>query len=296
MAEEGATSHFDNASYIQKLEDVLTQVVNECVDEQPAQPFEFIADRLRNQDAGGADDSSGQRLPHPSGASLDLSAETLRADEWSLLSWCEAAGVHRVLFSALRRAVVAQNGGRYSSEAALAFVQGLQSREAVAAVLSSAPILDTLVDLMWEGAQKLRAAPAATGSQLNDKFSADGSGFTLKYGDLSTFFGGLEGKIGAPNPKSALVSARTVCCHPATTRQTTRQTTRVRSPLLSLGRSLRGDGARAHQSRRLARTVYDGKLWRQHDAADRVELRRSPRGDPGGRLAGGDGPPRLRPR
>merc|ERR1712176_1735329 len=41
----------------------------------------------------------------------------------------------------------------------------------------------------------------ATGTELHQKFMADGEAFTLKYNGLNTFFGGLEAKIGPPNPK-----------------------------------------------------------------------------------------------
>lgn len=196
------------------------------------------------------------------GARLDLSAaEEAAADDWSLLSWAETAGAHRVLFAALRRAVEAQHGGRYTSEAALAFVRGFKTREAVAAVVNSVQVLDAMVDVTWEAAQKLNAATAATGSKLNDKFAADGGGFNLKYGNLSTFYGGLEGKIGAPSPKSE-------CSKPARARAGTR----ALKPLLPLSatlgsrRSPGGDGARAHQVGRLARRVHDGQLRCVHDA------------------------------
>ena len=55
---------------------------------------------------------------------------------------------------------------------------------------------------MWAGALSLATAGgAATGQELHDKFVQDGGAFTMSYGGLDTFFGGLEGLIGAPNPK-----------------------------------------------------------------------------------------------
>ena len=135
-------------------------------------------------------------------------AETVGPDEWSLLSWVESAGTHRAVFAALRRAVIAQQG-TYSSQIALAFVRGLVSREAVATALLpdasttgvrvTGTVLEAIIDSIWEAAQRLADAAAATGSQLNDKFAS--AGFTLQYGDLNTFFGGLEGKIGPPSIK-----------------------------------------------------------------------------------------------
>ena len=40
-----------------------------------------------------------------------------------------------------------------------------------------------------------------TAVELHDKFRQTGEGFTLTYGGLSTFFGGLERLVGAPDPK-----------------------------------------------------------------------------------------------
>lgn len=48
------------------------------------------------------------------------------------------------------------------------------------------------------GVEALREQTAATGTELNHKFQTDGVGFEMDFGSLDTFFGGLEGLIGAP--------------------------------------------------------------------------------------------------
>ena len=53
---------------------------------------------------------------------------------------------------------------------------------------------------MWPGVQQLATAGAATASELHDKFVQQGEGLDLGFGDIDTFFGGLEGIVGAPNP------------------------------------------------------------------------------------------------
>ena len=52
--------------------------------------------------------------------------------------------------------------------------------------------------------ERLARARAATGAELHSKFLQDGNfDFELVYGDLSTFFGGLEAKVGPPDPNVA---------------------------------------------------------------------------------------------
>ena len=57
-------------------------------------------------------------------------------------------------------------------------------------------LLERLADCVWGGCRKLCAAGAATGLELHEKFVQEGGAFTMSYGGLDTFFGGLEGLIG----------------------------------------------------------------------------------------------------
>ena len=58
----------------------------------------------------------------------------------------------------------------------------------------------TVDDVLWTGAEKLKAAQATTGAALNKKFAEDGDAFKgeMGYGGTAEFFDGLEGLIGAP--------------------------------------------------------------------------------------------------
>ena len=67
------------------------------------------------------------------------------------------------------------------------------------ALLQNGGALEAVTDAAWTGIEKLVEAKAATGLELQGKFLADGAG-TLSYSGLSTFYGGLEAKIGAPDP------------------------------------------------------------------------------------------------
>ena len=71
---------------------------------------------------------------------------------------------------------------------------------AVRKLLDSNGLLDRLAKLIYDGAVELDAGSAASAEELQGKFLADGAG-VLSYAGLDTFFGGLEGQVGAPNPK-----------------------------------------------------------------------------------------------
>ena len=57
-------------------------------------------------------------------------------------------------------------------------------------------MLAEMTDEVWAGACNLVESKAATSMELHDRFVSDGGAFTLSYGGLSTFFSGLEGRIG----------------------------------------------------------------------------------------------------
>ena len=58
-------------------------------------------------------------------------------------------------------------------------------------------VLDGIAELVSEAAANMSSA-ASSALELSNKFAE--STFTLSYGGLETFYEGLEGRIGAPNP------------------------------------------------------------------------------------------------
>ena len=60
--------------------------------------------------------------------------------------------------------------------------------------------------MVYPQLQRLATAEQTSGADVraaHDKFVQEGKAFQLKYQDISTFFGGLEAKIGPPKPKVA---------------------------------------------------------------------------------------------
>jgi ADP-ribose pyrophosphatase len=116
---------------------------------------------------------------------------------WDLAKWCNSLQVHEVLAKALREVMP-------PGQPELEYVRNFESREQVSAELSSAEfqrsLLEGVVDQFWDKAKALREEAQPTGAALQAKYVLDGVD-ALEYQSLSSFYGGLEPKIGAPSPK-----------------------------------------------------------------------------------------------
>jgi ADP-ribose pyrophosphatase len=121
-------------------------------------------------------------------------------DSWTASGWLAALGVADPVANALL-------GGAQPFDELHAFralASATTSEAALAERLRSGGVVEALAKAVLPALQKLVTAPAATGEELDaqhGKFAQEGKAFTMTYGDLSTFFGGLEKKIGPPNPK-----------------------------------------------------------------------------------------------
>ena len=119
------------------------------------------------------------------------------SDQWNLVSWLAGAGLHRVVAGAIQRAVH-QPGLGNSPEDTLRFVRGLKDRSELAKLIHEEETLETLIDLVWGEVATLQRTGAATSSEMKSKFAGS---IELSYDGLDSFFGGLEGVVGPPNPK-----------------------------------------------------------------------------------------------
>jgi hypothetical protein len=120
-------------------------------------------------------------------------------DTWTAAAWLSSKSLGVAKYAA--RALL---GGACPIDE-LAAVRALgaatASEAALAERLRAGGLVEALAAAILPELQKLVAAGAVTGVELHGKFVQEGKAFTMQYGDLSTFFGGLEAKIGAPNPK-----------------------------------------------------------------------------------------------
>jgi len=113
-------------------------------------------------------------------------------DKWTAAAWLASCGVSASIASAL-------HGGAADELAAMRALGGKSEAELLER-LREASLLETLARELHGALQRLNSSEAATGAELHGKFMQDGQAFELKYADLSTFFGGLEAKIGPPDP------------------------------------------------------------------------------------------------
>ena len=126
-------------------------------------------------------------------ALVDKAASGMQ-DAWTASAWLSGFGV----VAEVARTLL--GGSRPFNE--LQAVRSLASstEAALADRLRAGGIAEALAKIIHPELQRLTEG-ASTGGELHGKFVQEGKSFTMKYGDLSTFFAGLEGKIGAPEPQ-----------------------------------------------------------------------------------------------
>ena len=192
-------SHYYTAKRSQ-IDALLHGLVRDLVAAEAGDPAAFLLARLQRMRPTPASSAAPSwdilqrfrpKLQPPESVLQQSSAST---DKWTGEGWLASLGVTRHLSKALLGEPLPEDeldaarelGATITSEA---LADGFRtSVEAMAA--------QVLPEL-----RKLANARASTGVELHGKFVQEGNSFTLQYGDLSTFFSGLEGKIGAPDPK-----------------------------------------------------------------------------------------------
>ena len=124
---------------------------------------------------------------------------TSGSDEWTLDGFLASLpGVIAALSSAVLKAPEA--AGKTELEFIRYLGNAADGHATLLALLTRGGALAAVSEAIWAGVQTLMEAKAATGLELQAKFLDDGAG-TLSYAGLSTFFGGLEARIGGPDPK-----------------------------------------------------------------------------------------------
>ena len=124
--------------------------------------------------------------------------------EWTMSGWLSSLEVASAV------AAVLLGADRPADELAAtrALAAALPTETALVARLREGGCVESLARSMLPALQRLAVQEVATGAGLHGKFMQDGGAFELRYGDLSTFYGGLVAKIGPPNPKVRLAMAR----------------------------------------------------------------------------------------
>ena len=129
---------------------------------------------------------------------------SVSSEDWNVVEWIRGAGVHRAVAAALQVPLLhtaAADGADPvppTPAEVLAFLKGLDGRESVRTLLSTRQFIGCLVDLIWAEVRTLQSVGATTREDLTSKFAG---AIELSYSGLDTFFGGLEGVVGSPDPK-----------------------------------------------------------------------------------------------
>ena len=200
MADE---AYFD--SHARELEEILNGAVNDTMRVQPhsltrhlAQYFAEAAAQDATQNAAAALAAKQSRA-----ASATLADTATRGNSWTVKSWLDSLNVTSLLADVLLAPLGSecrQGDLELRYIRALTQLDGESGRECVLSLLRDSSILGALADRIWSGVCELADARAAHAGELHDKFCAEGGSFTMSFSGLSTFFGGLEALVGAPNP------------------------------------------------------------------------------------------------
>lgn len=186
----------------------------------PAKP-EFVAEQSSHLNAL----MQAARLAAQSGGATKEERDSIASEgQWSIEGWVngiEGSGARDVnassqhVASAIRKELGApegEAGGKGPSE--LAFIRHIGAHSnpnaAFLRLLQSGGVLERLAESLADAAKRLVATRTATVRGLQSKFSSE-AGFAVAFGGLSSFFQGLEGLIGAPNPNliGAMLSEHT---------------------------------------------------------------------------------------
>ena len=165
------------------------------------------------------------RLEPPSRAPLHPDVQEAELGSWTLAGFVDSLRLSDTIAHALIEGERASRAGGWfgdkdaAAKSDLDFVKGLAAnvgradagRQALVSVLSKGGSLEKLAEKLMSGIESLAATHVPGGTAkigawssstggLN-KFLQDESAIMMSYASLSTFFSGLEGKVGSPDPK-----------------------------------------------------------------------------------------------
>lgn len=171
------------------IEQALTDAVNDAADAKAAEPLTHVALSLLRR-----------RREYVSAAAPPIRQQAAATEQqWTLAAWLETLGINQLIVEALFPSPPDDDlAAARSLAAAVASPQAMLER------LCSGGLLHRLPERLVSALATLAAADTVTNDdhdQQGKKFVQEGKAFTLQYGDLSTFFGGLEAKIGPPSSR-----------------------------------------------------------------------------------------------
>ena len=174
--------------------------------------------------------SSEQTVEHAVGAAREATRTAAEAAkgtdgstadaQWSVALWLESLGspsrtIAEALLVPLHDASLSTEGTP-NEPAELAFIKqigrqdAVEGPEAMLRLLQRGGLLSKLSQELYRSANKLAGAGAVSVTEMQSKFH-DEAGFTLQFGGMDTFYGGLERLLGPPSPNLLEAMRRDHC-------------------------------------------------------------------------------------
>lgn len=219
---KGAASRWAGLTYDQLIEQLETKEValQEMAEEHRDKDNELskmrikLERRVRPSHEGrpvGVSRADGGRIGQQSAAERD--------GDWTLTGFIDSLGLSEELAEALIGADAEtrsgwfggqSEGGAGGAKSDLDFVRGLASagKQNVLSLIGHHKVVERLAARVWTGIEELvavqsggAAAQGMWSSGHLNKFLQDEGALTMSYAGLATFFLGLEGKVGSPDPQ-----------------------------------------------------------------------------------------------
>ena len=185
------------------LEHAFAAALNHAIVIETSEPLLACAKHMRAQHYKAAERPASIDQAIRAAASVASTPEPGDEAGWVADSWLAAdKGVCTVIASSLLK-----SSGAESAASKLAFMRTLgkaeDRREVIALLLAQDDaLLESLADAVAGAAEKLAASSSSetsTAEQLSTKFSEES--FEMIFDGTESFFAGLEGKLGPPNPR-----------------------------------------------------------------------------------------------
>ena len=199
------------------IQAALDHAVNATIEQQCADPVQAIGQLLLKAGQPLEDDGAESRAqtllpppqqqpaPTPESTATTTATPQRQQESWTVAKWLDALHINQTVAAQLASPdEAARSGGELAAMRRLVS-ESTDLRATLRARLEAG--LDTLVDGLAHALRDLAARDEATPEQMQSKFLQDGARM-LSFKGLSTFFGGLEAIVGAPDPKVGEAMAR----------------------------------------------------------------------------------------
>ena len=164
------------ATHRNSLESAMGSAITQTIAECAADPLARYIELLQKQ--------HGSQLAARNAAPMD--ERTQAGGEWTVEGFVASLPVPSAVADALRHKSSVPAGGEFE------FVRSFTSEAAIVERLREGQLVESVAKEVWAGTQKLQAAKAASGAELNAKFAADGDAFKgeMGFGGTDEFYAG----------------------------------------------------------------------------------------------------------